>query len=389
MRACLFIILPALAVAISACGPSKTGSQEPEQTDTAENRPQPPPGPPYPKAVVNETEFDFGAIVPGESGTHDFTITNAGDYPLEVVKGRSSCTCTVSGVSKNKLKKGETATITLKWKPKQLDGPFQQHVEIYTNDPDKKMRTILLKVKGVIANLLTVAPEGRWSAGAISGDKPATVEGRIFSVVRDTFEITSLTCNDKSIVAAKTPMTEAELAELKAKSGYRITVTIKPEGGVGAFSDTLKIKTDLKQLPEVSVAITGSRTGSILILPEIGTRWRSEAMRMYLGRFPAAKGAKGELRLFVSGLGKDDLKIVKTESKPEFLQAELTPVKEAQTADPGTPPEMRRKVYRLEVRVPPGTQPVTRVRKHAAVVTLFLNHKRLHNFTFHVEFDSY
>lgn len=39
-----------------------------------------------PQTVVNESHYDFGSVVEGNSIDHTFVIVNKGDAPLEILK---------------------------------------------------------------------------------------------------------------------------------------------------------------------------------------------------------------------------------------------------------------------------------------------------------------
>ena len=45
---------------------------------------------PWPKAVMDETEFDFGRMEVGEEQSHTFTIRNEGEAPLVIKQDRKS-----------------------------------------------------------------------------------------------------------------------------------------------------------------------------------------------------------------------------------------------------------------------------------------------------------
>src|SRR5579872_2905137 len=51
---------------------------------------------PYPKAVIEETEFEFGRMEVGEERSHAFIIRNEGEAPLLLKKGKTTCKCTMS-----------------------------------------------------------------------------------------------------------------------------------------------------------------------------------------------------------------------------------------------------------------------------------------------------
>ena len=394
MRAFLIAIV-CTGLAVCAGCQTKTAPDDGETQATSDvGRPKPPSAPPYPKAAIpmDKRIHNFGAMMSGTEGKHEFKIRNDGDYPLQLVQGKSSCACTVSGLSDDKLQKGDTATITLKWTPKQFGGKFRQTVAIYTNDPDPANATITLVVEGEIVTLLSIHPEGGWITGPIAGGKSKTIHGMVFSRVRDKFEISNIGFDDKELDVKKTAMSKEELATHKAKSGFKISVTVKSKQSVGSFEEILNFKTDLKGVPEVPILVAGSRTGPILLRPDAGTTWSTDAMRMFLKQFPVSDGASGSLVLYVSGLGEnEELKVTDMKADPSFLQVKLVPVNRSQPVSkaPGGAQPVRKKAYRLSVTVPRDIEPTTRMGRNAAIVTLMLSHKQIHSFRFAVEFDAF
>src|SRR5215471_18780121 len=50
-------------------------------------------GPLFPKAVIAETEINFGRMEVGEERAHEFVIRNEGEAPLLIRKGPTTCQC--------------------------------------------------------------------------------------------------------------------------------------------------------------------------------------------------------------------------------------------------------------------------------------------------------
>ncbi|HBH52095.1 MAG TPA: hypothetical protein DDY91_09400, partial [Planctomycetaceae bacterium] len=87
---------------------------------------------PWPKAVVDQTEFEFGRMEVGEEMTHAFKIRNEGEAPLELAKGNTTCQCTISELENNLIPPGGEASITLRWKPTAQSDAFEKGAEIRT-----------------------------------------------------------------------------------------------------------------------------------------------------------------------------------------------------------------------------------------------------------------
>ena len=56
--------------------------------------------------TVDQETFDFGKMDAGESGSHEFVLTNRGDKTHTLNLGSTSCSCTVSEIKDNELAPG-------------------------------------------------------------------------------------------------------------------------------------------------------------------------------------------------------------------------------------------------------------------------------------------
>jgi hypothetical protein len=338
---CAVVISTAFVVLLVS--PRKTEVVKSTSAVPKESAPQPgedfPPlakKPPYPKAVIKDTEFEFGRMEVGEERVHDFVIHNEGEAPLLLTKGPTTCQCTVSDLETGQIEAGGSARITLKWKPVAQAEQFSKGAEIRTNDPDH--RSIQLRVVGIVAPRLLVFPEGTWESPDLLEREPTVVNGSIFSPVADEFHVVSLESGTPLITAESLPMDKRQLEEKHALSGYSISVSVSPDVPIGPFSFPLKIKTDLPGRksdgtfgdamgPEV--LITGHRRGPIRIVG--GANWDEKSMTVIMGSFDAKAGKKLTLPVFVHGAGAKDFRLLESpECDPQALQVTLVPVETSQ-----------------------------------------------------------
>jgi hypothetical protein len=342
----------------------------PRQTVTktvpVEGAPQPgedyPPlakSPPYPKAVIGETDFEFGPMEVGEERVHDFTIRNEGQAPLIIKQGPTTCQCTVSKLETGELGVGQSAKITLRWKPTGQAEHFNKGAEIRTNDPDH--RSIQLHVIGMVAPRIVTAPERTWESPDVHEGEPTTFTGTIYSPVADTFQVVALESPTPLMSAECLPIDAKQLAAKNGRAGYLIRVSLSPEVPIGLFSYPLTIKTDLPGRTadgklgtdgiEMSVLVTGHRRGPIFML---GSKdWDERNMAVVLGGFDAAAGKKVSLIMFVRGPGAEEFQLTADpECQPAALQATVKP----DGKPTGTGKQVR---YRLNVEYPPGSPKVT------------------------------
>ncbi len=113
-----------------------------------------------PKAVVKNSEYDFGNINQNDIVKHSFTITNTGDDVLKISDIRASCGCTAATPEKNELKPGESTKLLVSFNSKGRKGPQTKTVNIKTNDPNNA--NLVLKIKGNVV----VNEENKNKAGA-------------------------------------------------------------------------------------------------------------------------------------------------------------------------------------------------------------------------------
>jgi hypothetical protein len=285
--------------------------------------------PPYPKAVIEETEFQFGRMEVGDERVHDFVIRNKGQAPLLITKGPTTCQCTVSDLETGEVAVGSSARISLKWKPTAQAEQFSKGAEIRTNDPDH--RSINLRIVGMVAPRLLLFPERTWESPDLLEGEPTVFTGAIFSPVADAFQIVSLECGTPLMTAESLPMNKQQLESKHALSGHLIRVSIIPDVPIGPFTFPLKIRTDLPvrkadgtfgEGMETEVLVTGHRRGPIRIVG--GPNWDEKSMAVIMGSFDAKSGKKVTLPLFVRGAGAEDLRLIESpECDPQALQVTL------------------------------------------------------------------
>lgn len=374
-------ILTAVVLGVLAVGftwwltTGETTSASPETTIT---RLTPSPTGPHPKVVVDQPTHEFGRMILGGTDQHTFLIKNEGKAVLQLGEPEMTCQCTVAKSAPSSIPPGESAEITLEWKPTAPTDVFSKGATIKTNDPD--MPVLTLAVEGIVNEGVIAEPKGVWQIGSVPAGKEIAVTGYVFSPIHDDFHVTGWESDNKLLSVKTTPMTEAELTERNSLSGTKLVVSFAPEMPIGRFKTTFTVTTNAKQEvnEDIELTVEGTRLGPIQILPAPGTKWTPQAMAVDLGRFPASKGAEAEFFLFISGMpGDETLKLTNVESTIEGITAELIPAK--------TNSESARQRYTLRFRAVPGIAPQTRLSENAAQVTLTTNHPEAKQFKFFVE----
>lgn len=102
-----------------------------------------------PKIEVDNAEYDFGVIKPGEKVTHDYVLKNTGKSDLIIRKTTASCGCTVANVKSQVIKPGESTTLTAEFNSAGRSGTQTKTITVITNDPNNQR--LILWLKGKIA----------------------------------------------------------------------------------------------------------------------------------------------------------------------------------------------------------------------------------------------
>ena len=325
-----------------------------------------------PRAAVPITDFDFGTMDPMTSGAYDFTIKNVGDAPLLLKQGPTSCKCTLSGLSADKLLPGRTGKIRLEWFTGHKQTRFEQTAVIYSNDPTQ--RHIALGVRGKVKMLIGFDQE-QVVVDRLDPDKSVTKEVLLYSQVWDRFEVTGFTSSLKGVTHAVEPVEPSQTGQLEAQSAQRIKITIPGSLRQGGFEDTLLFTVrplEPKGKPqEVALPLHGKVLRRLSIY---GQGIFGEGV-IELGTVPQGYGKKLTLVVKVRD-PQTDLNVVGVHVKPEFLKASVKPHVEEGVSG----------LYDLSLELPPDVPPCTYLGLPSGELQIDLDHPRIDDLTLEVRF---
>ena len=75
----------------------------------------------------------------------EFIITNKGNEDLIIRKVKGTCTCLTSTVSRNIIKKGETAKVKVNYNTRDRSGSESKSVMVYSNDPSNPLQVLTVQ----------------------------------------------------------------------------------------------------------------------------------------------------------------------------------------------------------------------------------------------------
>lgn len=281
------------------------------------------PGGPHPKAVPNETSFDFGVMDTDTHGKHDFIITNYGDATLTLQKGDTSCKCTLADLDKTVLRPGESAKVTVEWHTKGFLGPYRQTAAVLTNDPTR--HRLALTISGRVVAIVRPIPD-ELALSSLPSTSPHTATVNVFCYKPYPFQITGHEFSDPATAEAFEvqiePMPKDQVqAESGASSGQIVHVTVKPGLPLGPFQQTITLKTNLPGDRTIAIPVKGTVVGDIRVVGPAG--WDSNTNTLYLGTLGSQEEVQRNLMIFVRGSDAKNIQVEIGRREPEFLQATL------------------------------------------------------------------
>lgn len=279
------------------------------------------------RLVLEQREYDFGAMETNGRGRHEFVLGNHGDQPLILSRGKSSCgccmcVCNASLPAQGRVLPGESAKVALEWSVRQYTGSFRQSETLATNDPDRP--EVTLGVSGRITPTVKVVPtqlvfsrvaEGQPAAGEVClygyRSQPLEILGHEFS---DPTQAEHITITFDPIAA------DQVAAEPDARSGCRMRVEVKPSLAAGPFRQQVVLKTNVDSAPTVEIPIEGTVGSDITIT---GFGWDERTGVLVLGTVSAAKGTERRLQVVVRGPHAGHVEVRPARVTPDLLKVEV------------------------------------------------------------------
>jgi hypothetical protein len=316
------------------------------------------PSGPAPHAETAETRHAFGTLGTGGSGSHEFVVRNAGDGPLTLRKGTTSCTCTVSdfeaieGGSADGTRvvpPGGETKIRVQWKGKPPGGPFRQQATILTDDPRRP--EVVFTVEGTVVPTWKAIPDllavPRLSAS--SGDRLTT---DVFTYGTESPVVTEVALDDpkfaQSVSFATAPLSAEEVAaETGATGGFRLTVDLKPGLPIGPLKRTVRVSFTIPEPLVAEIPLEGTVGGDLVMA---GPGWDSSRQALLLGTVSGKAGLRTRVFLTAKGPHRDSVRPTVREVVPEALQV---------TVGDGSPIGTGGAVRSpIDIVIPPGSRAV-------------------------------
>ena len=117
---------------------------------------------PQPKILVSEEKWDFGKVTQGEKPSHIFMVKNEGEGDLIIGGVKGSCPCIEVSISTTLIQPGGSVELTVSYDTTDYAGKDEQHLHIFSNDPqvpDKRINLFVetevfqIQIPNIVPNL--------------------------------------------------------------------------------------------------------------------------------------------------------------------------------------------------------------------------------------------
>ncbi len=296
---------------------------------------------------IDRIVHDFGTMDHKSQGQHNFVVTNSGRGTLRLTIGGTSCGCTVAKLDRKSIPPGESMNIEMTWRAKGDIGPYSESAKVRTNDP--KHPGVTLTVKGRVTAAVRAVPAvlvfSRTSAG-----ESATAETVVYGYLDEPLEILEAILSNSRTAekfdVSYEPLSPEEIEEEpRARSGYRVAVTTKPGLPLGAFEQTIQLRTNLPAAEYVDIVVVGTVGKEITV---VGPGWSEKNAMLMLGTVDGRKTTRRRLWLIARGPEHEQVRFEPVDVFPDLLKVSV-----GQSAQVGEGKATRTELF---IEIPKGSR---------------------------------
>ena len=220
--------------------------------------------PAHPKVVFNPDVIQRGPVIQGEPIIFSASVSNQGNAPLQFVV-YPDCGCITAGGSPI-LPPGAAVPIPVHVDTKDINGPFNRHLILISNDPDQPVRHIPI---GVVTTpryrFLTNEPQI-----LIVDEKTLNATFYLVSPKEKPLEVTSVEVLGNPGTATFEPW-QGDLADpernepVSARAGYKLNIRLEEPQTSGRSAATITVKTSDPNYPILRHVVFAQR--GIAVMP--------------------------------------------------------------------------------------------------------------------------
>jgi hypothetical protein len=211
--------------------------------------------------MFDHTSHDFGAVARGAKVEHIFTIENIYEEPAEIESIRSSCGCTSTQLTRNRLETWQKAALTAAVDTRNFLGQKDSTITVVFSKPFPA--EVQLQVHCYIRSDVVVQP-GSVQFGSVRHGETRERDLTISYAGRDDWRIERVLCDNTHV-----DITLNELGRNLGQVTYALKVQLRPDAPVGYINDLLTLVTndDNPRAARVPIEIEGVVTSAVTVRP--------------------------------------------------------------------------------------------------------------------------
>jgi hypothetical protein len=193
-----------------------------------------------------------------------------------------------------------------------LRGLVQKNATVFSNDPAQP--TVTLEIKAMVKQLVDVQPSPVIS---LQANPKQAAEGRVTIVNNDKTPLRILGVDSTS----NSHDFSTKLRTLEEGKRYELLVKLHPQTLAGRISDSLKVRTNNKKVPEVMVSVMATVAGRVQATPQTVDFGQLNLSAM--GTTP--KEANQLIRSIMLRSQEKDFKVLNVKSTISYIKPEMIP----------------------------------------------------------------
>lgn len=199
---------------------------------------------PAPKIKLDNSDYNWGKVLLGETVTHTYKVRNEGSAPLRITKVRPSCGCSATTWTKTEIPPGESGVIELSVDTEKLRGGVtKKNATVFTND--RSAPNLQIFIGGEVLTIAKASVDQIKIVGLAAEPKITNIE--LEPGTDKSFDIVSVTSRYKHIT-----LDSAEVID----PGKRYRLHLKVAAAIpGIKPDTLEVRVRTKDDTEHLLAI--------------------------------------------------------------------------------------------------------------------------------------
>ena len=210
-----------------------------------------------PRIEFLDTKYNFGRVSAGQTIRQNFEFKNTGNQPLEIRSVQPSCGCTTAGEWSKLVAPGQTGAIPIQLATTNFKGAIHKTVTVVSSAVNTPV--ITLNLDGEVWVPVSVNPPYLYFSLVAGRAEAVTRTTRIANNTEQPMEILG--------VESTSDLFHTEVRTITPGKEYDLIASVEGKLPASSNQGSLKIKTTLKETPEIEVKVYAYMQDPIVATP--------------------------------------------------------------------------------------------------------------------------